>query len=283
MRSPVVPWQPVSNLPEPARRRDLVPAVSPSLVRAAVSPGAVALAAAGAAVGALVFHAWVVALLLAFAGWASGTAAAALARRRQLEAARPRPAALDPWSVPEPWRPLLQQVAAAQQRFDRVVADWPPGPMKERLQDLQPQVWSDVAALGAMARRGAAMTGWTGARPAEGRPSAESLSEEMRRIAAERAAGGADPGGDLDRREEAVASQLRALRRSEQAAGELLDRMRSAAARLDTTVTDLLALGGETGATETVLGSLEQLSDEVAALRAAVAETTGTPPEPTTP
>lgn len=252
-------------------------------MRAAASPGALALAAAGAAVGVLVFHTWIVALILAFAGWGARVAAAELARRRRLEATRPRPAAIDPWSLPEPWRPLLQQVADAQQRFDRVVADWPPGPMQDRLRALQPQVWSDVGALGAMARRGAAMTGWTGATTAAGRPSAEALSEELRQIGEQRKARGAQAGADLDRREEAVASQLRALRSSQQAADELFDRMRTAAARLEQTVTDLLALGGEAAGPDTVSASLGELSDEVSALRAALAETSGTPPEPMTP
>ena len=252
------------------------------MMRAAASPGALVLAGAGAAIGVLVFHTWFVALILAFAGWSARVTAAALARRRQLEAARPRPAAIDPWSVPEPWRPLLQQVANSQQRFDQVVADWPPGPMKDRLRYLQPQVWSDVGALAAMARRGAVMSGWT-AVPPVGRPSVESLSEELRRVAAERGARGSQANSDLDRREEALASQLRALRHSEQSAAELLDRMRSAAAQLEQTVTDLLALGGEAVGVNTVSGSLEQLSEEVSALRSALAETSGTPPEPMTP
>ena len=148
---------------------------------------------------------------------------------------------------------------------------------------LQPQVWNDVAGLVAMARRGAAMTGWTGAAPAAGRPSSEAVSAELRLIAAERAAGGTHPAGDLDRREEALASQLRALRRSEQAAAELLDRLRAAVSSLDASVTGLLSLGGETGAAEGVFSSLEQLGEQVSALRAAVAETAGPPPEPTKP
>lgn len=255
----------------------------PGMLRAAVSPGAAALVAAGVAVGALVFHSWVVALILAFAGWSARMTVAALAARRRDATGRPRPVGIDPWSVPEPWRPLLQQLAGAQTRFDQVVADWPSGPLRDRLVSLQPRVWSDVAALVAMAGRGAAMGGWTGAGPQPGLPTAGGLSAELKRIAAERASTGPAASGDLDRREAAVAAQLRAVRRSEQAAAELLDRLRAAVSGLDASVTDLLAMGGETGGAEAVFSSLEQLGDEVSALRAAVSETAGSPPEPTTP
>lgn len=274
----------MTNLPERAGRPEVT--VTPSLLRAAVSPGALVLAAAGAGIGLLVFHTWVVAVILAFVGWSARMAAAGVAARRHRLDARPRPAEIDPWSVPEPWRPLLQQAAAAQGRFDRVVADWPPGPLRDRLVSMQPRVWSDVGDLAAMARRGAALTGWNGAAPAPGRPTVEGLSAELRGIGAERAGLGPGPSaraGELDRREEAVAAQLRSLRRSEQAAAELADRMRSALALLEQSVTGLLALGGQAAGTPPALESLEQLSLEVAALQAAVAETSGTPPEPTTP
>lgn len=259
-------------------------ALRPSTLRAAVSPSAVALVVAGAGIGLLVFHAWVLAVILGFAGWSGRMAAAALSARRKEEAARPRPASVDPWSVPDPWRALLRQAADAQDRFDRIVADWPPGPLRDRLLGFQPEVWADVGGLAAMARRGAALTGWTGAAPAAGRPSPQSLSAELKRIASERALLGPEPAGraeHLDRQEEAVASQLRALRRSEQAAAELLDRLRVAVAALDRSVTELLSIGDGVG--ESVESSLQRLGDEVTALRAAVAETAGPPPEPPTP
>lgn len=273
----------MTDLPEPVGNTP--PAVSPQVMRAAISPTSVAVVAVGVVVGVLV-GSWILALVLAIIGWGGRMGLAALAARRRYEASRPRPAQIDPWSVPEPWRPLLQQVADAQRRFDQVVADWPPGPLKERLLAMQPQVWTDVGALGAMARRGAYMTAWNGVPSGSAPPRAESLSEEMHRVAAERTALGA--GSDehresLDRREEALAAQLRSARASQQAAGHLLDLLRSAAARLDGTVTDLLALGGEAGGSGDVLSSLKEVSEEVAALRAAVAETSGPPPGAATP
>lgn len=274
----------MTNLPEPVRSTS--PAVNPQLMmRAAVSPVSVAVVAVGVVIGVLA-GSWVLAVVLAIIGWSGRMGLAALAARRREEAARPRPAQIDPWSVPEPWRPLVQQVADAQHRFDQVVADWPPGPLKERLQAMQPQVWSDVGALGAMARRGASMTGWNGATRGSARPRVDALSEELRRVAAERAALGPGSEGEretLDRREEALAAQLRSTRASEQAADQLLDRLRGAAARLDGTVTDLLTLGGAGSGSGDVLSSLREVSEEVAALRAAVAETSGPPPGAVTP
>src|SRR5581483_6712293 len=128
----------------------------PSVVRATVSPTAVALAAAGAGIGVL-DHSVILAVVLAAAGWTGRMAAAVIARMHRDRAAQPRPAALDPWSVPEPWRQLLHQAMDAQARFDQAIADWPSGPIRDRLGYLQPRLWNDVAQVGGIANRGAAL------------------------------------------------------------------------------------------------------------------------------
>src|SRR5579863_1985612 len=104
----------VSNLPEPVRsqvpeRRSRRP-IHPALYRAAVSPTAAAATAAGAGIG-LAANSLTLTVVLAVVGWTSRMTAAVFARRHRERAARPRPAELDPYSVPEPWRQLLQQAA----------------------------------------------------------------------------------------------------------------------------------------------------------------------------
>lgn len=256
----------------------------PALVRAAVSPTALVVTAAGAGIGVL-DHSVVLAVVLAAVGWTGRMAAAVFGRRRRERAGRPHPAELDPWSVPEPWRQLLRQAASAQSRFDQLVAGWRPGPTRERLLSLQPQIYGEIADLGTMAHHGAAAAGWTGAMADPGRPSAEGLAAELERARVERAHLGQSSGGqsaparaaELARHEEAVAAQLRAYRHSEQVAAEIQDRLRQAVARLDESITGLLALDAGGPA---VPSALDELTDGITSLRAALSETSGAPPEP---
>lgn len=270
----------MAELPEPLTPSAQQPRpLPPALVKAAVSPAAVAATAAGAGIG-LLDHSIVLTIVLAACGWVARMAAAVVSWRRRERAARPRPANLDPWSVPEPWRQLLQQALAAQSRFDQTVAGWPPGPTRERLTTLQPRVYQEVAELGALARRGAAATGWTGATFAPGRPSAGALSVEIKEVQAERARlGGTAPdrAAELSRREDALAAQLRALNRAEQAGAELQDRLRRAVARLDETVTELVSTPAPADMDEPigVASALDELSDGITTLRAALTETSG--------
>ena len=257
----------------------------PSYLRAAVSPTAVALTAAGAGIGVL-DHSPLLAVILAGVGWTGRMAAAVVAKMRRDHAARPHPAQLDPWSVPEPWRSLVQQALDTQTRFDHTVSDWPAGPTRDRLVELQPRVWDQVEQLGTLARRGAAADGWTGATYSASRPNAEQLGDELKEVQAQRARRGS-AAADLERRETAVAAELRARRRQEEASAAIRDQLRTAVARFDQTVADLLAVeptgdGRPLDATG-VTSALDELSDGLSSLRAALTETTGTQPGAGTP
>lgn len=256
--------------------------VHPRLVRAAVSPTAAAATAAGVAIGAA-DHSVVLAVVLGAAGWLGRMAVAVGRRWRAERRSRPRPAEVDPWSVPEPWRQLLQDAAAAQSRFDRVVATWRPGPTRDRLEELRPRVYAEVAELVILARRGASGSGWPGGDSAG---PAAAIGAELRRVAEERSGleqAGAPGAAELRRREEALAAQLRAATRREEVAGQLQDRLRAAVARLDLTVSDLVATGAASddgGAGAGVGSALDQLSDGITSLRQALTETAGLGPPP---
>jgi len=259
----------VTNLPEPARRR--LPAVHPSLLRGAVSPTAVAVTAAGAGIGAL-DHSLVLGITLAAVGWAGRMGAAVVARARRVRAQRPKPARLDPWSVPEPWRSLVEAAMATQARFDQTVKAWPAGPTRDHLVDLQPRVWHEVGQLGLLAGRGAAADGGAGS---------SDLVEQMQRVQQEKAvAGRSARAAELGRREEALAAQLRARRSREKASEATQDRLRAAIARLDEAIANLLGLEPDGFAPTAVVSSLDELSEGLNSLRAALTETTGTPTEP---
>ncbi len=262
----------VPNLPEPV--------LHPSTVRAAVSPTAVAATAIGVGIGVLA-QSIILAVILGVGFWSVRMMVGAFARARRRRAAQPKPAQLDPWSVPEPWRQLLRQADNAQSRFDNAVKDWPPGPISERLTDLQPRLWSDVEDIGTIARRGAALSAWVSGVPATGRPSPKQLAEQLRQTEAERqslAGRSASREASLARTEEAIAAQIRAVNSASEAESLVLDRIRMVVARLDETVTSLLVLGagGGEAQADSVTASLDQINDEVTALLRGLAEATST-------
>jgi hypothetical protein len=272
----------VSNLPEPVRH--------PSVVRAAVSPTAVVVTAAGVVVGLVLLHSIILAIVLGAGAWAGRMIAAMIAQARRERAARPKPAVLDPWSVPEPWRQLVTQAQGVQNRFDQTIKDWPPGPIRDRLVDLRPRFYADMDQVGAIARRGASLSGWSGGVQATGRPSTAQLSEQLRQAEAERRqVASQSPAREaaLARTEEAVAAQLRALRGAEEAAALVQDRLRSLVARLDQTVTSMMVLGvdGSEAGTQELESSIDGLADEITALHrgltdATSSSSTSSPPPP---
>jgi hypothetical protein len=248
------------------------------MLRAAVSPTAIIVTAAGVGIG-LLANSPILAIVLGVGAWCGRMVAAWVAQRRRARRARPKPADLDPWSVPEPWRQLVQQALAAQTHFDQTIRDWPEGPIKERLVALQPRVYVSVEQVGSIAKRGAALGGWSGGVAIAGRPSADQLSEQLRQVTEERQQLGEQASqrdAVLARTEESIAAQLRAVRNAEEAAVMTHDRLRLLVATLDQTVTSMLALGvdgAESGA-EILETSLSFVSDEIAALHRGLTDAT---------
>lgn len=260
----------MADLPEP------LPRASPVLMRAAVSPTAGVLAAAGAAIG-VVDHSVVLAVILAAVGW-GGRMSAALVQRARRRRAGAQPPELDPWSVPEPWRSLLAQAQSARQRFDQILASWPAGPTRDELQRLQPQLWTYVAEVGALARRGAAAAGWNGATFAPGR--VEELRAEVGQAQREKVRyAGSARAAAAEAREADLAAELRDLRRRDEMARAVQDQLRAAIGRLERTIAGLIGVepGSAPGLGDAgqLTGALDDLSDRLSALRAALEETAG--------
>jgi hypothetical protein len=254
------------QLPEPIRH--------PSVVRAAVSPSAVIVTAAGAGIGLLADpHTAILAVILGAGAWLGrmGVAVFRVRRKRGLPVVT-----IDPWAVPEPWRQYVRQALGARQRFDQMLTSWPAGPLRDRLTGIQPQLWRATEEVWSIARRGAVLGGTTPGPVVTGaaRPSIVQLSKELRSIQGERQrVAGSDRENSLARSEEAIAAQLRAAHRSEAAREEVLDRLRLLTAQLDEAVTQLLELGLEQvsggmaeGSADVVAGSVDALVEEIAAL-----------------
>jgi hypothetical protein len=127
-----------------------------------------------------------------------------------------------------------------------------------------------------VAQRGAALGGTIAG---QGQPSVVQLSAELRQVQAEQQR---TPASDrqqaLARTEEAIAAQLRAANRTEEAKNEVLDRLRLLTARLDEAVTQLLELGLEQpgGSVEVsadaATGSIDALLDDIGALHEGLRE-----------
>ena len=102
-------------LPQSPAGRDPAPGVA----RAAVSPSAVVVTAAGVGIGVL-DHSVVLAIVLGAGAWLGRMAVAVL---RTAGAGRRLPlVTIDPFAVPEPWRQYVRQAVGARQRFDAAVA-----------------------------------------------------------------------------------------------------------------------------------------------------------------
>ncbi len=272
----MLPQQPAPDRhPVPAAGRQ---AASPAEIRravgrAAVSPSAIVLAAAGVGIG-LLAQSVVLAVVLGLGAWFARLVVAALRARHR--GPRLPVVIIDPYAVPEPWRQYVRQAQGAEQRFDSSLATWPSGPLQDRLLQLQPRLHQGVNEVWVVAQRGAALGGIVAGR---GQPSVVQLSTELRRVQAEQQR---TPASDrqqaLARSEEAIAAQLRAAHRTEEAKGEVLDRLRLLTARLDDAVTELLKLGLERagGATEfsadAATGSIDILLDDIGALHEGLRE-----------
>lgn len=249
------------------------PVHHPSPARAVVGPTALIPAAGGVAIG-LAAGSNALAVVLGIVAWLTG-GALALGRGRRRGRDQARPAPIDPWAVPEPWRQYVRQAQSAGQRFDQAVQQGREGPLRERLLTLQPLVMQAVEEVWSVARRGAALSG-PSARPGGGATDRQRLGAELQEVQAERlrldpAATG--PAEVLAGREAAIAAQIRAARRAEDAAGEAADRLRLMTAQLDEAVTEVLELGlgpggdADPAAMDALAPSLQNVVQQIQALQ----------------
>ncbi len=190
---------------------------------------------------------------------------------------------IDPWALSEPWRGLVQQALDAETHFRAAAEAWPAGPLRERLVSLEPAVEAEVRGVWVAARQGAAISG--GYPTSSKQASAAELSAELEAVQQERSelpAGQLARRDELDRAEQALAAQLQAALRAKGTADAVQDRLRTLVARLDETVTSLVAMmagPGGAGDVEAAAGTIEGLGQQIAALQAGIDETMPQLPE----
>lgn len=245
----------LERLPEGAR--------SPAVARAVTAPSAVLLAGAGMSAAILGGLPLLAAAGLGALAWAARVAVA-LPRR-------PKGERVNPFSLDEPWRHLVLDAQKARGRFDKVVDQSRPGPLRERLAEVGRRLDQAVGECWRIARQGHALQG--GLKQLD----APTVTAELEQVARDRRTAQGVAGAALERAEHALRSQLSSYERIAAVAEDARTRLRVLNAQLDEAVARALelALGANDVKDLSPLSAdVESLVGELEALRQAVEETT---------
>lgn len=246
----------LDRVPERAR--------TPAMARAITSPGAIMLAGAGASAAILAGVPLVAAAAVGALVWA-GRVALAVPRK-------PRRAEADPGLVSEPWRSLVRQAQRAETRFGQVVASTDPGPLRDRLAEVDARIAVGVDECWRIAQRGDEL------RAALADFAVDDLRSQLARAEADAVgAGGRD---DVRGTAEALRSQLASAERLATVARDAEDRLRRLAAQLNEAVARAVELSlqdPEVGTLSPLGSDVDSLVGELESLRVALEETSRAP------
>jgi hypothetical protein len=234
---------------------------TPPVARAITSPAGILALGAGASIGILTGGGLVGAVVLALLGWA-GRVAAAVPRA-------PKDARIDPFTVAEPWRRYVTDALQARTRFSESVASARPGPMHDRLRQIQTRVDTGVHEVWRIARRGHDLV------DARRRVDPDSIRRE---IASAQAGPPPAPGSTAERTMESLRAQLATVERLELVIGDADSRLRLLNARLDEAAARTIELSVQANDVTELSGlgdDVDQMVDEMEALRQAIEETGG--------
>jgi hypothetical protein len=170
---------------------------------------------------------------------------------------------IDPVAVAEPWRSLVREALRARQSFDEIVAQWPPGPLRDRLADATAVVHGATEEVWRVAQVGSAI-----AAPDTYIP--EELSRRMRAIQRHPSPGA--PGSGAYDEEAALAGQLQAIYRRKEINARVESHVRRVVVQLDRAVGDLTGLTLGADATLSAFDTIDRLSGELVSLHEAMRE-----------
>jgi hypothetical protein len=216
---------------------------TPPVARAITSPWTWALAAGGAVVGFLAGGILGAVALGALAG-AARVGVAGLRRP-----ARPR---IDPFTLGEPWKRLVQDAVQAQNRFTDIVRAARSGPTRERLDDIGGRIAEGVEDAWAIGQAGGLLT--------DARRRID-VGQLQRRIAE------AEAGGETAA---ALQAQLDSAARLDATIADTRDRLHLTTARLDEAVVraaEVAARAGDPAGLEALGSDVELLVQDLEALR----------------
>jgi hypothetical protein len=232
---------------------------TPPVARAITSPLGILLAGAGASVAIIAGGGVLGAVLLGGLAWA-GRVGAAIPRA-------PADARIDPFTVAEPWRHYVTDALQAKTRFQESVAGARPGPLQDRLREIEGRVETGVREVWRIARRGHDLV------DARRRVDPDTIRAELAR------AQGATTASDTDQRTmESLRAQLATVERIEAVISDADSRLRLLNARLDEAAARTIELSVRANDVADLGGlgdDVDQMVDEMEALRQAIEETGG--------
>lgn len=237
----------------PARYR------TPAAARAVTAPSAVLVAGACASVAILGGIPLAGAALVGVVCWA-GRVAFAIPRR-------PRPEAIDPAAVREPWRTFVRQAVAARDRFDRAVGDAEVGPLRDRLSELAARVSVGATECWRVAKRANALDAAVAELHANDiRARLDHCEQELAH---------SPKRSELVATAKALRSQLESADRLARVAAGARDRLARIDAQLDEAVARALELSlqtGESGGLDPLGSAVDDVVGELESLRQALEE-----------
>lgn len=233
---------------------------TPPVAKAMVSPLGILLAGAGAAVGFLATGGIPVAVGLAAAAWA-GRVAAAVPRD-------PQPDRIDPFTLGDPWKRMVQDALQAQNRFVEAIAGTQRGPLRDRMEEIGEKIAHGVDEAWRVGRQGQTLV--------EARRRVDT-SEAHRDLAELQAPGQQPPapGSALERTIESLHAQLASAQRLDQTIADARDRLRLTNARLDEAVARAAELSVRAGDVADLAGlghDVDALVTDLEALRLGLEE-----------
>jgi hypothetical protein len=244
------------NLPVPA-------SASPAAVRAAMSPLAAGGAFAGFVVALLAGGGVLGIIVLALVGWAGGTAGTVLLGRHDVRILPQE--RIDPFAVGEPWRFFVRDAVTARNRFDEALRSTKAGPLKDRLAAIRASVDAGVRECWEVAKQAQNISE---ARKALDVPG---LRRRLESLEARDA--------DTSVTEGSVRAQLESAARLDGVLADVTGRLEVLEAQLTEAVTraiEVAALAGHDDELTGVGTAVEQVVDDLEALRGALAETNRT-------
>lgn len=202
---------------------------TPQVAKAIVSPSAIVITAAGVAAGIALPVAWpvaaVAAAVFAFGGLAARIGLA-LPRGQRTSSGR-----IDPFTLDEPWRRLMQDTLAARHRFDDAVRRTAAGPVRDRLNRIVSSLDDNVDDAWRTAQAGQALS------EAYERLGVRQVEDELAQYRAHRPAG-----ETAAATEAAMVAQIDTARRMWDTIASTHDRLRLLAEQLDDAATRAIEL-----------------------------------------
>lgn len=235
---------------------------TPKVARAIVSPSAIALTGAGAALGILLTGG-VGGAVVGAAALFAGRVAAAIPRAPSAER-------IDPFTLADPWRRLSADAVAARTQFADAVRRARTGPLRDRLNEIGERISSGVDDCWKIAQAGNALA------DARARIDTTGVAAELADVQAT-----SDPANPITAQTiQALQSQLDTARRLDDTIAATRDKLRLLNARLDDAVGRSIELSvSTTGADELggVADDVSSITTEMEALRQALEVTSADP------